>query len=156
MPILVWALGTYPYWFAITAIPILVGALGNCSYWKWTPSRQCQYWYGHLTSAQTGDERHCGNANTGKGTWQVPNTGIEPCPYWYWHYFPRQWDDGTGLTPTRQGRSTSSLTNNNQKALEWWRSFGVGRWRWHGGAVAEEDGAVRTRRFVDVATSRGR
>jgi hypothetical protein len=40
--------------------------------------------------------------------------------------------------------------------LEWRRSFGVGRWQWRGWAAAEEGGAVRTQRFIDVATSRGR
>jgi hypothetical protein len=65
------------------------------------------------------------------------------------------WDDGAGSTSARRGRSTSAPTNNNQKVSEWRRSFGVRRWQWHGRAAAEEGGAVRTRRFVDVATSRG-
>jgi hypothetical protein len=48
-------------------------------------------------------------------------------------------------------------TNNNQEAfLEWLRSIGIGRWQWRGGAAAEEGGAVRKQRFVDVAMSRGR
>jgi hypothetical protein len=29
---------------------------------------ECQYWYGRLASAHTGNERHHGNANTGTGT----------------------------------------------------------------------------------------
>ena len=121
------------------------------------PSWQCQYWYGHLVNAHTGNERH---RQCQYWYWYghrlMPNTGIEPCPYWYWHCFPRRWDNGAGSTPTRRGRSPSASTNNNQKALEWRRSFGIGRWQWHGRAAAEEGGAVRTRRFVDVATSRGR
>jgi hypothetical protein len=32
----------------------------------------CQYWFGHLARTHTGKERHCSNANTGTGTWQVP------------------------------------------------------------------------------------
>jgi len=32
----------------------------------------CQYWYGHLASAHTGNERHRGSANTGMGTDRCP------------------------------------------------------------------------------------
>ena len=56
----------------------------------------CQYWYGHLASAHTGNERHRGNANTGTGTWQVPVLEMNaiaavPIPVWapvdaqYWN-----------------------------------------------------------------------
>jgi hypothetical protein len=80
---------------AIAEMPILVQALGTYPYWKRTPSQKCQYWYGHLASAHTGKERHRGNANTGTGTWHVPILeknaiaempilvwALGKCPYW--------------------------------------------------------------------------
>ena len=57
---------------AIAAMTILVWALGTYPYWKRTPSRQCQYWYRHLASAHTGNERHHGSAINGMGTDQCP------------------------------------------------------------------------------------
>jgi len=58
------------------------------------------------------------------------------------------------FNPSKARTINIGSKNNNQKALEWRRSFGIGRWQWHGGAAAEEGGAVRTRQFVGMATSR--
>jgi hypothetical protein len=109
---------------------------------------------GTWQSARTGNELHRGSANTGMGTSRCPILELNRARTGIGTVFRV---DGTmALDQPKRGEDDQSApTNNNQKALEWRRSFGVGRWQWRGGAAAEEGGAVRTQRFFDVATSRG-